>query len=274
MFLCRKSVGRHFRAAAILYSSTQVKVIECKRCFYRADSVEDFRKHFESHPVPQAVLVGNKVHKVSDMELNDIPLVANILIPCQDCGELQATCDYETHRTNKHFRRNCELCGNLYTSFGGWSRHMKTHKAEDTGIKPHVCDKCGKAFSLIGTLTQHRKLHSHDRSHICEICGKGFKIRTRLNRHMSIHSDKLFSCEFCDKTFNYKFNLKTHLRTHTGERPFSCSICGKSYSHNNSLKVHAKSEHGIDMEYGCQALTEFEDLSSETSVILAKQQRS
>ncbi len=259
---CRKP-GRPTKAIEILNTPTQTKVLECKRCLDRFITVESFTEHFQEHT--EAVIIGKQVQKVSSLQLNDIPCIATILIPCDECDEL--TDNFELHHTNKHFKRNCEICGDLFKSFGGWSRHMKTHRVKETGVKPHVCDICGSAFALVGTLTTHRKLHSTNRSYICEVCGKGFKNKSRLQRHMPIHTAKSLACEFCGKTFNYKFNLKTHLRTHTGERPFKCATCGKSYSHNSSLKAHAKSEHGIDMELGTHRLIEFDNLSQkQTSV--------
>lgn len=250
----KKSGRPSTKAIQILSTPERTKVLECKRCTDRFTTVEDVQKHFLSHT--ESIIISTKVHPVSSLQLEDIPLIATILVPCDECDEL--TENLEFHKVNKHFRRACEICSDLFTSYGGWSRHMKTHKAKETGIKPHVCDKCGRGFALVGQMTMHRKLHSTERPHICETCGKCFKLSSRLMRHRAIHTDKALVCEYCNKTFNYKFNLKTHMRVHTGEKPFICTVCNKSYSHNSSLKAHAKSEHGMDIEFGWKPLTEFD----------------
>ena len=231
------------------------KLFECKRCKARYTTLEEFKDHFRIHS--DSITVGNTIQQLSHASPEAIPEIATIYINCPDCNEL--TSNYGVHQL-KHFKQICDLCGKLFLSFSGWRRHLKYHKALETGERAHVCDKCGKAFILISALTEHRRLHSKERPHTCNVCGKGFKQKAHLTRHLYIHSDvKPITCKFCGKGFTNNFNMRSHLRSHTGERPFSCSKCGKSFAHNGSLKTHMKSEHNIEMQYVCQTVEEFDN---------------
>uniref|UniRef100_A0A3Q1GGG0 Zinc finger protein 648 n=1 Tax=Acanthochromis polyacanthus TaxID=80966 RepID=A0A3Q1GGG0_9TELE len=150
-------------------------------------------------------------------------------------------------------------------------KNVSTH----TGLKPHVCDICGKAYSHQGTLQQHKRLHTgerpyhcpfcvktyiwssdyrkHIRTHtgekpyICDTCGKDFIRSSDLRKHeRNMHTnDKPFPCTHCGKTFNKPLSLKRHERKHLGERPFSCPDCGKSFALASRMAEHQKIHTGV-----------------------------
>lgn len=57
----------------------------------------------------------------------------------------------------------------------------------------------------------------------CTRCGLGFPSRTKLKMHpcgTEEVSEKTYSCQQCNKSFNKKSNLETHMGTHTGKLTF------------------------------------------------------
>lgn len=147
-------------------------------------------------------------------------------------------------------------CGYEYPS----KKHIEDHKNIHKGIKPHVCDSCGKAFTLRGTLRTHIKI-SHKLSNEVFLCNindwnKRFKNEFTLKSHQRlIHSkEKPFVCRHpnCGKKFVYKHLLKHHSVMHSTDRPFVCTVegCAKSYKVKDVLTEHMKSNHG-SLEFRC-----------------------
>ncbi|TIB17914.1 hypothetical protein E3P92_00856 [Wallemia ichthyophaga] len=70
----------------------------------------------------------------------------------------------------------------------------------------------------------------------------------------STSKGKIYTCEYCYKTFNRPSSLKIHTYSHTGERPFVCQVtgCNRSFSVASNLKRHAKvhnnSSHGSEQQ--------------------------
>ena len=106
--------------------------------------------------------------------------------------------------------------------------------------KPYGCDKCGKRFTLKGSLKTHEKLHGFRPTYTCDVCGKNFKVASGLKAHEALHAGaKPFRCEICGKTFTLKGSLKTHSAIHSVDREgFPCYICGKMYKGKASLMTH------------------------------------
>jgi len=148
---------------------------------------------------------------------------------CKECGKtFQTRVGWKLHVTNHHERSQlyeCKLCHLQYTMLSSLkAHHMHVHEGKkqynchvcmekfsntyrlqahvvihpELGIKPLVCEQCGKTYVTKGSLKQHTLTHSTYKPHTCHECGKGFKgLHKGLHTHqMKVHQD-IVECEKC-----------------------------------------------------------------------------
>ncbi|XP_021331501.1 uncharacterized protein isoform X1 [Danio rerio] len=173
-------------------------------------------------------------------------------------GEQRITCDLLSLKeasTGAKEGLACEPCGMTCARRINCEAQMRIH----SGVKLYTCQRCGKSFSLKGSLTRHMQRHkqedqysflrkgdpSGDKPYACSQCDRRFKVGASLMLHMRSHSgDNPFTCVQCGKSYINKGNLDKHMRIHNRWSHVRCQQCGKSFSHKQYLKIHMRVHSG------------------------------
>jgi len=143
----------------------------------------------------------------------------------------------------------CVCCGKHYRS----ARYLHAHQLSHAGLKPILCDSCGRGFYGLVNLRRHILLRHEDAStlrHVCDRCGKAFVAAARLRRHIAEMHDSStrlrHSCDVCNATFANAGNLQRHLQLHSAQpRPHVCTQCHKCFTQKSSLDAHQRL-HDVD----------------------------
>ena len=116
-----------------------------------------------------------------------------------------------------------------------------------------------KKFTFAPCVTksfQRKNRHVVDKIFTCPYCDRTFDDKGNLKLHEKTHKDiRAFSCSAFNKQFKSKIYLKSHEKLHNGEKPFSCSNCDKSFSQSHHLKEHEMSHTGAKFSCSyCRAM--------------------
>ncbi|XP_061727420.1 zinc finger protein 287-like [Cydia pomonella] len=182
---------------------------------------------------------------------------------CAECGKVfSSRKTYRYHLNVLHKGQNrypCPRCGKVYQWKSNLGRHLRTHKARDSGEL--YCALCDKRFASVATHRQHlrvsrRHVAETDFSFVCNECGKKFVNKTRLRDHVDWeHLKKIkFRCQLCNKPFKCHTSLYVHLQNvhrNKEKKDNLCHVCGKSYQNAAKLKYHIVAMHTRETPYQC-----------------------
>ncbi|CAH0602303.1 unnamed protein product [Chrysodeixis includens] len=182
---------------------------------------------------------------------------------CAECGKhFSSRKTYKYHLNVLHKGQNrypCPRCGKVYQWKSNLGRHLRSHKARDSGEL--YCETCDKRFASVATYRQHlrvsrRHVPESDFSFMCNECGKKFVNKTRLRDHIDWeHLKKIkFRCQLCNKPFKCHTSLYVHMQNvhrNKEKKDNLCHVCGKSYQNAAKLKYHIVAMHTAETPYRC-----------------------
>ena len=145
--------------------------------------------------------------------------------------------DLNQHIIDKHPAQgfHCQFCGKNFQSYSGRYKHMTVH----LGFK-YQCSTCKQVFRYLYELRDHEKVHTNLGKFFCkdENCkDRSYTTKKALQQHQQVHSDKVFTCNVCQKVFNTKGYLQQHLRIH--DKNF-LARCGHKCRNPSHRKKHQK----------------------------------
>ncbi|XP_072043879.1 uncharacterized protein [Amphiura filiformis] len=225
------------------------------------------------------------------------------------------------HLETKHKPvHTCEICNKSSTQANFLERHAKTHERKatkplfqcpelycmvqckakkdlmehqmiHTGVRPYVCEICGKGFIRPSQLKAHKRIHTEDyiycnlcdtfrtttnsilqshikkkhsnkpeerkpilKNHMCELCGVCCATNAALTYHrMAVHiKEKLYSCDQCDYVTSHKSSVRSHINSiHEKLKPHKCQFCEKSFANRRARDIHQRIHTG-EKPYKCQ----------------------
>ena len=122
--------------------------------------------------------------------------------------------DLNQHIIEKHPAQgfHYRFCGKNFQSYSGRYKHMMVH----LGFK-YQCSTCEQVFRYPYELHDHEKVHTNLGKFFCkdENCkDRSYTTKKALQQHQQVHSEKVFTCDVCQKVFNTKGYLQQHVRIH------------------------------------------------------------
>ena len=184
MFTRKSSLNRHRK-------SHDPGCIRCMTCNVFFDAAEDLAVHQQKvHPGP---------------------------LPCPTCGKFFSRKSYLNFHIHKFHddsyvgKYKCEIegCSKVFDQMSAYQKHLNVHK----GIRPYMCEKCGKSYTCKPHLRSHTRICVEDQKYECNKCNKQFLTRTALKGHRQAkHLNKVFPCS-CGKVFQYVNGLLGHKKS-------------------------------------------------------------
>ncbi|XP_052889712.1 zinc finger protein 652-like [Anopheles moucheti] len=114
-----------------------------------------------------------------------------------------------------------------------------------------LCTLCGK---LVTSADKHMLTHSTDRILTCEFCQKKYGSKAYLKHHViAVHMKRIVrTCEPCNIGFRYVDSYYAHMRAkHNYGVPFECKICNLKFRHRGGLRNHNNQKHNFASNCEC-----------------------
>ncbi|XP_076824114.1 uncharacterized protein LOC143470104 isoform X1 [Clavelina lepadiformis] len=189
-------------------------------------------ERYDAKPTPRNF--PRRQHRATDLCQRNKPF------RCKICDK---ACSY---LSSQHQHELCHI-SKTKTAFQDFEGYLKYFKKEtnrknldiNKGGKKHMCETCGKRFTLIENLHRHQMIHTNERPFRCTHCAKSFRLSQHLKEHIRIHTgEKPYKCHTCGHAFCQISNLKSHQKTHTKIKGYRCDQCGKEFRRSFTLKQH------------------------------------
>jgi len=97
-----------------------------------------------------------------------------------------------------------------------------------------------------GTSGDSGQTSSEQKIYRCDYCNKTFLFKSKYHEHLPVHtSARPFQCHLCTRTYKYKYDLRVHLRTHLGipTKSTVCPFCATRFATNKFLRQHMREAH-------------------------------
>lgn len=143
------------------------------------------------------------------------------------------------HRRRPQQTWLCSACGK---TFGCRSR-LRTHEVIHSGVKPHRCPLCPKAYMRTSDLEHHRRVVHREEGEGGGEEGEASDPAAPPPPSSSSASSSLL-CHLCGREFRCRSQLAAHLQAHSGERPHLCDACGRKFARRYQLRRHTLLVHG------------------------------
>lgn len=162
----------------------------------------------------------------------------------------------------------CATCGKTFTC----RSRLRTHEVIHSGVKPHRCSLCSKAYMRTSDLEHHRRMVHQEgaeegagdeeeapppssSSLLCHLCGRKLRCRSQLAAHLQAHSgERPYLCDTCGRKFARRYQLRRHtVLVHAGGRggeenrppdastpQFPCPTCGRRFKSESLLASHTR----------------------------------
>ena len=145
--------------------------------------------------------------------------------------------DLNQHIIDKHPTQgfHCRFCGKNFHSYSGRYKHMMVH----IGFK-YQCSTCEQVFRYPYELRDHQKVHTNLGKFFCKeknCKDHSYTTKKALQQHQQVHSDKVFTCDVCQKEFKTKGYLQQHFWIH--DKNF-LARCGEKCKNPSDRRKHQK----------------------------------
>ncbi|XP_062538418.1 transcription factor grauzone-like [Armigeres subalbatus] len=215
-FVNSRGIRRHKEE---MHVPDELRIYGCDRCPKRFTKKSQLAYHLKGHDT-----LDNESAKCPQCERTfqtESQLKVHIKIRhtrptdfiCDVCAKgFYSKAEFQRHKKQhemrpEELRVQCDICQMWLKNALCWRKHYRRHNQG-----PTACDLCGHISPNATALTSHKRhRHRTERNHTCQECGKQFKRPLGLREHMASHTgEALYTCSFCDKTFNSNANMFSH----------------------------------------------------------------
>lgn len=192
-------INREYRAHLL----THTNKFECEACGKRFRLEEDLKAHNRRVHLGEkdafacelcdkafATKLDWKHHRKSDHP-ESVPVEEEKPFACPHCPKTFARLQARDVHQVVHTGERKHLCSECGSSFGSASTLIDHRKRRHLEIRDYKCEECHKAFFTRQELEAHSRVHSGLKPFVCNQCGKNFARVHHLRRHIDcVHRNR------------------------------------------------------------------------------------